>query len=587
MKKNKLLVNILLLASFIIIPTACSDNDAEVQMPQDKQKATLTATIGVPPETRMQVTDTGTYGAENLTLKWEVDDEINVYTNAPVPQKAATFKIEDETDITEDGKSATFTYTGTGEIPTVANAYVLFGTGEGTMFDMTYSVPTGQSATDASLWGTQKLPMLATGVSIGPEEPANVTFEHKAYVLKYSFKLPAGAADPKTVTLSDENTGLSTTYPHVTSSISFALNDYEFNGAPSNFNVYIPLNAKGIALGELTVTLKDKNDAPIGTFSGSTGSAAFEAGKIYSAQIEFDDQGTGSIMQTSIFDNTVADMTDFSGVDFGGRDGSTVENAIEIGSAQQLKKLIVTTLGTNGQTQDDFAGKFIKLTTNIHVTADEWTPLGSYYGEFYGNFDGNGHIITGELNLPDDESGFFGFIDTTSDMVIKNLTIAADINASTNGYIGGIVGQLQNYAPVTIDNCHFSGTLTSGYYCGGIAGGAQTQFPVTIQNCTSRGYINTSGDNGIAGGIIGLALSYNENNPGIITNNANYARITGTIKIGGIVGYGYNCQITSNINYSLEIEGNSNVGGILGSNEGGNTISGNTSVFTPEVGEEN
>ena len=64
----------------------------------------------------------------------------------------------------------------------------------------------------------------------------------------------------------------------------------------------------------------------------------------------------------------------------------------------------------------DFSGKTVKLTADIDLENQEWTPIGDdgYNNLFSGTFDGNGKTISG-LQITSANDGFvglFGFIKT-------------------------------------------------------------------------------------------------------------------------------------------------------------------------------
>ncbi|NDW13721.1 hypothetical protein D0T50_12585 [Bacteroides sp. 214] len=573
MKKNKLFVQLLALISLITFQVACSDEDVFVETPQNN-KLTIRASMPQEVETRMAYTNTyDENGGEKLELKWEVGDEFYIYQ---ATTKKATFKIENAEAISDDGKSASFTYTGDGDIPAIAGGVAYFSKEPEIVFgQLDVLVPTQQSANDSRLFGNEgKLPMRAMGINIGAGAASvpDITFGHMAYVLKFSFRLPAvtGARlNPTTVELAAQNNVLLINNNVVKNKSVFTLADYDLGNAATSFDVYIPLFSTNQGFGSyLIVTLKS-GETEIGKFSATpVVSTPFQAGKMYTATIAFNSEGVGAPVQTSEFDNTVAAMTDFTSVEYGGGDGSTEATAIEIGSAQQLKKLI-----NEVQNWEDYAGKFFKLTTDIHVTANTWTPLGDYDHAFLGNFDGNGHSITGTLNLSDDNSGFFGSINqNTSDMVIKNLTVAANVTSSNN-QIGGIVGIINlRDNSVTIENCHFSGNLTAGCIAGGILGRfnviSSTVGELVIKNCTSRGSIvaNSAGQayDGL-GGIVGQFSGSNDK--GSISNCKNYATVTGINaidgRVGGILGGMGVGKISDCVNYG-KVDAIAGVGGILG-----------------------
>lgn len=251
-------------------------------------------------------------------------------------------------------------------------------------------------------------------------------------------------------------------------------------------------------------------------------------------------------------------------------------DVIEIATAADLKKI-----GTDANYP--LSGNY-KLTANIDLGGEEWTPIGNTKvdateGLFSGVFDGNGYTVsnfkmtthnyaatTGWMS----RGGFFGSVSGT----VKNLTIANATysvpNTGTNynvGGIGGIVGALyggtvsacQTAEDVTISltQCSYwyqndAGTWkTDARTCtGGIVGIAKN---ATIEYCVNRADVTTAytdnrqyEDGGIVGRIYGGTVAYCINYGDITTTTAaNWNRL------GGICGEisASNTSVTNCINY--------------------------------------
>ena len=93
--------------------------------------------------------------------------------------------------------------------------------------------------------------------------------------------------------------------------------------------------------------------------------------------------------------------------------GSNYNSATEftIADAGDLAQFAVMVNGGK-----DFSGKTVKLTDDIDLGSQEWTPIGDdgYNNLFSGTFDGNGKTISG-LQITSANDGFvglFGFIKT-------------------------------------------------------------------------------------------------------------------------------------------------------------------------------
>ncbi|NDW12351.1 hypothetical protein D0T50_05535 [Bacteroides sp. 214] len=589
MKKNKLFTHALAIIA-IATTVACTNDDVLNQQPQTPNtKATITATMPAPADTRMSVTDTGVFGAEKLELRWEVGDEIFVraeYGNAI----KATYKIEAATDITNEGKTANFTAVGDVSGVSVTNGKIYFAD---INLGSEVIVPTYQSANDTQPFGTQKLPMIAKGITIENGVcPSPIAFEHMAYVLKFTFRVEKPLVDvaPQKVMLTAGSTCFSQSVTTQKNSAEFALTDYSFPaGSTNTFDVYIPLfPVANKPLGGILVALEEEATFR-GQFNATTNSttAPFQAGLMYTARIQFDNFGDGTIITYDVFDDEVANLGEPDDIEDYVGDGLTAETAYEISSARQLRKLILEVRTEPGKSYD---GKYFKLTKDIHVTASMWTSVGitgipprTY--PFSGNFDGNGHVITGVLNCYNNKSGFFGQIGSeTGSVVIKNLTIAANVE-SKEPVIGAIIGNITMESgegqPITISNCHFTGNLTGDNSLGGIVGSSSIENDatgtLTIENCTTRGTITGTGTAEYLGGIVGQLVG-----KGIVNNCTNYAKITGENGIGGIAGNidGQNeTKITACTNWG-SIDGTRDIGGIIGYEDIAQEVSGNANYGT-------
>lgn len=588
MKKNKLFNSVLAAIAIAATTVACTNDDVLNQPQTPNAQATITATMPAPADTRMSVTDTGTFGAEKLELRWQVGDEIFVCPESGTTV-LATYKIAAAGDIDEGGKTATFTAVGDVSGVNVTNGKIYFAD---TANDGGIIVPTYQSANDAEPFEGQKLPMKAEGIDIVDGAcPSTITFQHMAYVLKFSFAVDK-TESPKF--LSFRSDGSNRCFQKKTtgskfSTHEFTLNDYDFSkGGVNRFNVYVPLfPVAGAPLGDnLTVklhtSLNGDVDVVIGTFKANTKSTTenpFQAGLMYTARIQYPGGGADGTLITSSEYNDAVRYADGDSTPFTGE--GTEATPYLINSALDLRKLIF-------QTESGIipAGKHFKLTTDIHVTADNWLPLSNGgTSPFIGTFDGNGHVITGTLKLDNASiKGFFGTInDNTGSVVIKNLTIAANIE---NAYesVGAIIGNITMGSgtgqSITISNCHFTGNLTGEGSLGGIIGSCGIEDgatgTLTIENCTTRGTITGTGSE--VGGIAGQL-----NNNCIINNCTNYAKITGDENIGGIVGnidsQEDNTKITACTNRG-SIDGNLQLGGIVGYEETAQEVDGNANYGT-------
>ena len=156
------------------------------------------------------------------------------------------------------------------------------------------------------------------------------------------------------------------------------------------------------------------------------------------------------------------------------------EGIYEISTAAQLAGLAALVNGTAKDTEGNpiaavnFSGKTIKLTADIDLGNQAWTPIGNGDSSFafFGTFDGNGYTISG-LNVPDTNApGLFGCIfGTVQNLIVKgSVTVGENADGGDYGEGGGVVCENRG----TVQNCGFYGSVIdeTGYlFVGGVAGG--------------------------------------------------------------------------------------------------------------------
>lgn len=183
----------------------------------------------------------------------------------------------------------------------------------------------------------------------------------------------------------------------------------------------------------------------------------------------------------------------------------------------------------------------------------------------------NSGIITNanndvELNVKDStaDAEFFGGIagENTKGGIIKNATNTADVNADGATYVGGIVGKNDG----TLENmAGNSGNVTGENYVGGVAGLNTNNKPLNGVEASNTGTVFATG--GGAGGIFAvnnadITNSKLTNNGTVIGNGGN-----GT---GGIFGVNTGNISTSSLINEVDgqVIGTNNVGGLIGVNTG-------------------
>lgn len=196
--------------------------------------------------------------------------------------------------------------------------------------------------------------------------------------------------------------------------------------------------------------------------------------------------------------------------------------------------------------KDTFANKTIYLMNDIDLKAHKWVPIGTSSHPFLGTFNGNGHTISGLYysNSSSSNVGLFGYVQCSANLtsfsikpaVIKNVVVD-DSYFYAKSVVGGVVGFLYysivnnctSYADVNADQHGLGDNYKSaaGGIVGWAAGGA-------VVNCVNRGSVYSEGR--YTGGIVGMADDSDEDLTVWVINCANFASVTGSSRVGGIIG---------------------------------------------------
>ena len=193
-----------------------------------------------------------------------------------------------------------------------------------------------------------------------------------------------------------------------------------------------------------------------------------------------------------------------------------------------------------------FTGKTVRLSNDIDLNNEEWTPVGSAAMDhgFCGNFDGNSKTIK-NLKIADvtlDSEGYayaglFGVTegtDAANENYIKDFTIE-NVNISTTGHIVAAAIAYPYYT--IVENITVKGdvTITGGDYTAGVL--AYTRRCVNAENLT----VTAESGSGITGAVtVGGVISDIQMNGGLTANYSNFnasgLTITATENVGGISG---------------------------------------------------
>ena len=190
--------------------------------------------------------------------------------------------------------------------------------------------------------------------------------------------------------------------------------------------------------------------------------------------------------------------------------------------------------------KNSFSGKTLKLTADIDLGGNEWTPIGGSACTFRGTFDGNSFGITGLKVTNNSGNGFAGLFGAVQGSTIKNLTVSGTVTDNAGfSYSGGITGHAQDSV---IDNCTSNINISDamGSWIGGIA--AIIKGSTVVRNCVNTGNLDGV-DYSIAGGIVGEISGSGKVQNSYSTGNVNVEMIETTAGDGstyseGIVGNG-------------------------------------------------
>ena len=251
---------------------------------------------------------------------------------------------------------------------------------------------------------------------------------------------------------------------------------------------------------------------------------------------------------TAVFEKETAD---FEGE-------GTAANPYKIQNVEDLKKLAKKVNGGEA-----YANTYFKLTADIDLKNEEWTPIGTMLVEegrpFQGTFDGYGYQIANlKISNGGQYVGLFGYTkgaDANAVAVIQNCNVTGEINGYN--HTGGIVGDAGINTKIL--NCSFQGNVEgNGEDTGGIVG--STSIGCDVSGCYVTGTV-TGGS--AVGGIAGWGV-------GTIKNCYALADVTAAgYNAGGIAGYYCSNFTIENCYYSGEVSASGSAGGIAGTALGG------------------
>ena len=267
------------------------------------------------------------------------------------------------------------------------------------------------------------------------------------------------------------------------------------------------------------------------------------------------------------FDNTYDENAEYYPIDTWNGDIAT---DAELAAATDDTKKVVTVesgkllaaLAEAVNNGNDYAGYTIKLTKNLDLNGNEWTPIGVKDGnKFRGVFDGqNRKVLNLKIENGPDYAAFFGAIENAT---VKNLTVEGSVKGSN---VAGIAARVDGSSKVI--NCTNRATVTGTNKAAGITVKIEANNAL-LENCVNEGDVSCNTNNGAAGVVV-----YAQEGKFTIKNCVNNGNVTAP-RAGGIV---YNVSdrgnglITGCVNKGSITSNGEKVAGIVSMNSVGTNL---------------
>ena len=279
-----------------------------------------------------------------------------------------------------------------------------------------------------------------------------------------------------------------------------------------------------------------------------------------------------------------------------GNSAGTISNCYVKGNIQLNGEHSVGAIA--GQSSNTIINSYTSGTINAQARNGNVGGLVGYATGFITNAFAEGNITLSNTLNGGNVGGFAGFVNSK----LTNCSLFGTVNASTtasNGqYVGGFIGDVQNFA--SFSNCSMEAAvnISSNYYVGGAFGRITTGTGTNLNNfrakitsgtvtATNITYLNEKNNRcAVAGGIAG----YISGNSGDTLSNCIVNNLTINAKgssVGGIAGSSdvniSNCSATANIKVNMDtpaynIKNGYNVGGIAGKGVNISQCSANTTI---------
>lgn len=160
-----------------------------------------------------------------------------------------------------------------------------------------------------------------------------------------------------------------------------------------------------------------------------------------------------------------------------------------IGSATALR-WVATQINSGAQASMDF-----RLTADIDLAGENWTPIGNDNTPFKGNMDGGRHTLSHMTVDTEDVGGLFG---TVTQAHLHDLLIDATCSVKGGCYSGGLIGHTTGSYTTNIERvgtmCNVTCEGSGNNAAAGIIGNANAGNVTNITACFSTGRITSAGD---------------------------------------------------------------------------------------------
>lgn len=314
-----------------------------------------------------------------------------------------------------------------------------------------------------------------------------------------------------------------------------AIEDFAFIGCSGVTSIELPASLTSVGRGAFvglpnlknivckSTTAPTWSRADVFSYEGTTESMAEDAQK----RILYVPVGASSNYSSYKYDNRVGWADAFK------RIYEVNNDPQEISSLAELKAF--RNAVNAGENYKNSTNTMVTLTTDIDLSREDWTPIGTEEHPYNGVFNGGGHVIK-NLNVNHSSSNYQGLFGLATNATIYNMHLLNPIVAGGD-YVGSVVGCVNSDSHITdvLVTSNASGgndytvkaTSSSG---GGIVGCAQS---ATIERCMFLGQVKCKG---WTGGIVG-----NVNNNVTITDCSasnflqNFDAVANSC-VGGIVG---------------------------------------------------